>query len=240
MLRVLMVGLMFSLGFSSAVSAASDLGEVRAAIQKIVPGLEPDSIKPSQLEGMYEVVFGVDVFYVSADGRYLMSGNLIDIEAGRNLTEDNRAVGRLKLIAGVDESKMIVYSPQKQKHSITVFTDIDCPYCRRMHQEMAELNKNGIEVRYMLFPRAGKDSKSYKKAVSVWCAKDKLQAMTDAKAGKPVAEGNCDNPIDEHMALVQELGITGTPTLVFEDGQIVPGYVPVATLVTALETGAGL
>lgn len=224
-------------------TAAADTGadKVRAAVERIIPGNAPDSIEPSELPGMYEVVFGAEVFYVSEDGRYLFSGSLLDLRSGRNLTEDKRAGGRLKLIAGVDEAKMIVFSPKQEvKHSITVFTDIDCPYCRRMHQEMPELNAQGIEVRYLFFPRAGINSKSYQKAVAVWCAKDRRQALTDAKAGKAIDMKTCDNPIDEHMALVEELGISGTPTSVLENGQVIPGYVPVARLESILAGEAGM
>lgn len=239
MLRVLSLFLIFSVALIGTAAAESGAEKVRAAMQKIIPGSEPDSIEPSELKGMYEVAYGAEVFYVSEDGRYLLNGSLLDLSSGKNITEDKRAVGRLKLIKTMDEAKMIVYSPEQVKHSITVFTDIDCPYCRRMHKEMAEMNSQGIEVRYMLFPRAGVNSKSYKKAVAVWCADDRQQALTDAKAGKKVAEKTCDNPIDEHMALVEKLGITGTPTSVLEDGRMIPGYVPVARLVPVLE-GEGI
>jgi thiol:disulfide interchange protein DsbC len=130
---------------------------------------------------------------------------------------------------------MIIYSPKQVKHRVTVFTDIDCQYCRRLHQEMAELNGMGIEVRYLLFPRAGVGSKSYDKAVTVWCSANRQQALTDSKAGKNLPNKTCDNPVDKHMALVEKLGITGTPTMVLEDGSMIPGYVPAARLLAALE-----
>ncbi len=240
MLRVLMLTTAFIFAAQGSALADEATDNVRASMQKLVPGIAPDSIEASALKGIYEVAYGAEVFYVSEDGKYLLNGSLVDLSTGQDLTEGKRATGRLQLIKAMDESKMLIYSPKQVKHSITVFTDIDCPYCRRMHQEMAELNGLGIEVRYMLFPRAGVNSKSYKKAVAVWCAADQLQAMTDAKAGKHVAEKNCDNPIDEHMALVEKLGITGTPYSVLEDGRLIPGYVPAARLITALEGGAGL
>ncbi len=235
MLRVTSLLLMFSVAFAGTAMAESSTDKIRVMMQKVIPGSSPDSIEPSELEGLYEVAYGAEVFYVSEDGRYLLNGSLMDLSTGKNLTENKRSVGRLSLIKTMDEENMIVYSPKEVKHSITVFTDIDCPYCRRMHQEMAELNEQGIEVRYMLFPRAGVNSKSYNKAVSVWCSDDRLQALTDAKAGKKVDEKTCDNPIDEHMALVEKLGITGTPTSVLADGRVIPGYVPVARLGPVLE-----
>lgn len=216
-------------GWGTALAEGSD-ERVRAALERIIPGGSPDEVVPSELSGIYRVVFGAEVFYITEDGRYLLSGNLLDLRDGTNLTEARRASGRLKVIDAMDEAKMIVYGPKEVKHSITVFTDIDCPYCRRMHQEMDELNARGIEVRYLLFPRAGVNSKSYDKAVSVWCAEDRQQALTDAKLGKAIEMKACDNPVQEHMALVERLGITGTPTSVLENGVVIPGYVPVGRL----------
>lgn len=229
-----------SFGFLSTVSAADDFKELRAALKVIIPNAEPDAISESDLKGIYEVSFGAEVVYISGDGRYLINGSLIDLKTGENLTEEKRAEGRLRLLDSVDEKDMVIYAPENIKHTITVFTDIDCAYCRRMHNEMAELNDLGIAVRYLFFPRAGLESKSYFKAVSVWCADDRLQAMTDAKNGKTIPKKNCDNPVDEHMELVQQFGITGTPTLVMEDGQVVPGYVPAQRLAASLEAAAEL
>ena len=149
MLRVVTAVLLGLLISVSPAMADEKMDNVRAAMKKIVP-TEPDAIEPSEMKGVYAVTYGADVFYVSEDGRFLLHGNLIDITAGKNLTEDKRAAGRLKLIGEMDESKMIIYAPKEVKHVITVFTDIDCPYCRRLHQEMAELNSYGIEVRYLL------------------------------------------------------------------------------------------
>jgi thiol:disulfide interchange protein DsbC len=233
--RILVVISLLMLAFFGSASAADDMAQVRAAVAKIVPGVAPDAIVKSSVPGFYEVTYGADVFYVSGDGRYLFNGSVVDLKDGKNLTEDKRGEGRLKLISGIDEKSMIIYSPKVVKHRITVFTDIDCQYCRRMHQEMAELNGLGIEVRYLFFPRAGVGSKSYDKAVTVWCSANRQQALTDAKAGKSLPNKKCDNPVEKHMALVEKLGISGTPAIVLEDGTMVPGYVPAARLLAVLE-----
>jgi len=238
MLRVIAGLLMLTVAGLGSAMADDTVDTIRAAVAKIIPGSTPDSIQPSQLPGMYEVTLGADVFYVSEDGRYLFHGSLMDLNSGENLTENKRAAGRLKLINTVDESQMIVFAPKKVKHTITVFTDIDCPYCRRLHSEMPQINALGIKVRYLFFPRAGKKSKSYGKAVAVWCAKDRKQALTDAKAGKPINMKTCANPVDKHMALVNELGLEGTPTMVLENGQMIPGYVPPARLASILDSEA--
>lgn len=217
--------------------AADEMEQIRNALNKLAPGKAPDSIVKSAMPGFYEVTFGSDIYYVSADARYLLAGTLMDLKDGKNLTEERLGKARLKLISTVDPKSMIIFSPKKEKvkHRITVFTDIDCGYCRKLHQEIDEVNKLGIEVRYMFFPRAGVGSKSYDKAVSVWCAANRQQALTDSKANKPVPEKKCDNPVDEHMAIVEQLGLTGTPTMVLEDGSMIPGYIPAARLAAALD-----
>jgi len=143
----------------------------------------------------------------------------------------------LKLIAGLDETKMIVFSPEEVKYTVTVFTDIDCPYCRKLHDEMEAYNKLGISIRYLAYPRAGVGSKSYDKIVAAWCSKDPKAAITLAKAGKEIKKEleDCNDPVREHMDLVRVLGVTGTPALIFEDGTLVPGYVPAQRLITMLE-----
>ncbi len=233
--RILLLTSLLALGLNSPARAADEVAQVRNAVAKIVPGMAPDSIVKSSVPGFYEVAYGADLFYVSADGRYLLNGSVIDLKDGKSLSEVKRGQGRLKLISEIDEKSMIIYSPKQVKHRVTVFTDIDCQYCRRMHLEMAELNSLGIEVRYLLFPRAGAGSKSYDKAVTAWCSANRQQALTDAKAGKNMPNKSCENPVEKHMALVEKLGITGTPTLVLEDGSVIPGYVPAARLLAALE-----
>lgn len=130
---------------------------------------------------------------------------------------------------------MIVYAPKQVKHTVTIFTDIDCPYCRKLHKEMQSYLDAGIEVRYLAFPRAGAGSESYKKAVSVWCAKNREEAMTRAKRGETVKSESCKHPVDRHLALVQRLGVNATPTIFLENGRRIPGYVPAQRLLQILE-----
>ena len=218
-------------------SSDRSVSAITKSLQKIFPGRTPESIEPLKASRFYEVVVGTEVYYMSEDGRYLIQGDLFDVARRENITELKRAVGRKELIAGVDESTMIVYEPERPRYTVTVFTDIDCPYCRKMHQQMAEYNRLGIRIRYLAFPRAGLGSKSYRKAVAVWCANDPQTAMTKAKAGKDPVYKTCkDNPVKDHLALVQQLGLTGTPNLILEDGTLIPGYVPPARLLEILES----
>lgn len=202
-------------------------------------GRAPDQIAPAPIEGLKEVIYGTDVYYVSADGRYLISGSLFDLATHNNLTDDRLSSIRLKMLKGVDESSMIVYKAKgKEKHVITVFTDIDCAYCRKLHSGMSEMNKLGITVRYMSYPRAGIGSPSYDKAVSVWCAKDRKKAMDDAKNNNKVVPKKCANsPVAQEYKLGQRMGVNGTPAILLEDGHLMPGYAPPDRLLALLDKG---
>ncbi|MFZ5594109.1 MAG: DsbC family protein [Pseudomonadota bacterium] len=232
---ILLLGLF---GVQTVMANDADTAGIKKALETLSPGSKPDSITPSSIPGLYEVVVGADVLYVTKNGRYLLHGDMLDLQTKKNLTEDKRTAGRLKLVNAIGEDKMIVFAPKKVKHMVTVFTDIDCAYCRKMQKEMVDLNRAGIKVRYVLYPRAGLDSDSYQKAVSVWCTKDRNAALTKAMVTGDVERKNCANPVQEHMALADKVGVSGTPTLVLEDGTAVPGYVPASRLVALLE-GAG-
>ena len=225
----LLVGLPLAVPAQQAVPPA-----VSQALAKLIPDMAPTSVKPAPAAGLYEVVYGPEVVYITADGAYLLKGDVIELKTQNNLTEDVRTTARLKALEDLGEANMIVFGPKDAKHTVTIFTDVDCPYCVKVHQEVPELNRQGVKVRYLAYPRAGIGSPGYRKTVSVWCAPDRNQALSDAKAGKAVPEKTCDNPVDEHYLMGQMLGISGTPTLVLDDGRMVPGYVPAARLVQAL------
>jgi thiol:disulfide interchange protein DsbC len=160
----------------------------------------------------------------------MLQGSLIDLKTRKDISEERRNDIRLDALNELGEDKMIVFSPKTKQHSMTVFTDIDCGYCRKLHGEMDKYLDKGIEVRYMMYPRAGKNSEAYKKAVAVWCADDKRDALTKSKKGKAIPMKTCDNPIDSHMALAKDLGLRGTPLVVLDDGTIQPGYIPPAAV----------
>ena len=214
--------------------AHADEGDVRKALSKSMPSLKIDSIKSSEAKGLYEVTVGANILYVSEDGKYLMQGHLIDIAARKDLTDEKLAGTRALAIEKLGEDQMIIFKPEKSQYKVSVFTDIDCGYCRKLHSEMDQYLAEGITVQYMFYPRAGKGSDSYNKAVSVWCAEDRNDALTAAKNGKTPEAKTCDNPVDEHMQLGVEFEVRGTPMIVTEKGNIFPGYVPAKQLVKAL------
>ena len=219
----------------TATTALADRAADEAAIRKALGDIQPEVIEPAPIAGLYEVVVGSQVIYMSADGRYMLQGELIDVQNRKSLTEPRRREAISALMDSVSENDIIIFKPKKMKHIITVFTDIDCGYCRKLHGEMDNYLAEGIEVRYMMFPRAGAGSESYKKAVAVWCSDDRNAAMTSAKNGRALDMKTCENPVDRHMELVQQLGARGTPFIILESGDTQPGYVPAKQLARLLD-----
>jgi thiol:disulfide interchange protein DsbC len=223
---------------AAAQTAVADEGAdvVRDRLAAVFPDQTITSLEKAPLDGFYEAVLGGEVFYVSADGSYLLHGNLYDVrQEPVNLTDERRNGLRLDALGAMTEDQMIVFGPKDAAHTITVFTDIDCGYCRKLHSEIATYGEQGIRVRYLAFPRSGSGSESFKKAESVWCADDRQQAMTAAKKGDAVEPRTCDNPVQKQYDLGRQVGVTGTPALILENGQLVPGYVPAARLRAMLD-----
>ena len=204
-------------------------------LEALLPGMVVQTLEPLENTDLYEALVGGEIVYFSKDGRYVFQGDIIDIESRQNITENKRRSLKKDEIDSFNEADMIIFEPEKTKHTLTVFTDIDCGYCRKLHQQISEYNALGIKVRYMAFPRSGLDSESFDKAVSVWCADDRKQAMTDAKSGSSIKVNSCDNPIKDHFEAGRRLGITGTPALFLESGELLPGYIPPMRLIQILD-----
>lgn len=235
----ILVLLVLCVGSAAAQSVSKDVDhQLRASLRGLLPNLKPDAIAESPIPGLYEVTFGTRIVYVTADGRYLLKGQIVDLETRAPVTEEREQALKQKLLADLDESKMIIFGDKSLPHTVTVFTDIDCGYCRKLHSEVAKYNAAGIRIRYMAFPRAGLGSPSALKAESVWCADDRHAAMDKAKSGASVPRRTCDNPVAEQYRLGQQLGVSGTPALLLEDGSLIPGYVPPKRLAAALNQRA--
>lgn len=222
--KALLVGLMMVV-FTACADSATD--SVRKAVQTVIPkGTQIDSVRPSPVPGMYEVVYGTEVMYVSADGRYVISGDLADLTTRTNLTEQVRSKGRQKILGQLKDEDLIVFNPKKTDYTVTVFTDIDCGYCTKLHNEMHLYLAKGIKVRYAAFPRTGPNTSSFSKAVAVWCAKDRPDAITRAYAGKVVDAKPCNSPVAKQYKMAIDLNLSGTPAIVLQSGEILPGYLP--------------
>ena len=213
----------------------ADEAAIRQAMTKSMPSVKVDSVKPAVVKGLFEVVVGANIYYVSEDGKYLLQGRLVDVAARKDLTEAKLNVTRKLAIEKMGQANMIVFKPKITKYTVTIFTDIDCGYCRKLHSEIDQYLAQGITIQYLFFPRAGKGSDSYNKAVSVWCAEDRNAALTAAKKDQKLPEKTCDNPIDKHMQLAAEFDVKGTPMIISENGNVYPGYLPAKQLVEALE-----
>ena len=224
----------FALTILGITIVYADEDAVRKSLNKSLPSLKIDTIKVSEAKGLFEVVAGTNILYVSEDGKYLLQGHLIDIEARKDLTEGKLADTRKLAIDKLGVDQMIIFKPEKSLHKISIFTDIDCGYCRKLHSEMDQYMAEGITIQYLFYPRAGKGSDSYNKAVSVWCSDDRNSALTAAKKGETPEAKTCDNPVDTHMQLGAEFEVRGTPMIVTEKGNVFPGYVPASKLAQAL------
>jgi thiol:disulfide interchange protein DsbC len=235
------IGALALLAFST-FSIAAPAG--KATVENITKKLNTleisvNSINPAVVDGLYEVLTNRGVYYVSKNAQFLVHGSIYDLDNQmENVTEKSLTVLRQDKLKGF-EKDMIVYKAEQEKHVITVFTDISCGYCQKLHSEMADYNNQGITVRYLAFPRGGLSSGTYNSMVSIWCAEDPKLAMDKAKSRKQIDPKTCQNTVKEQYELGQFFGVTGTPALVLEDGSLQPGYLPADRLIKLLEQSKG-
>jgi thiol:disulfide interchange protein DsbC len=221
---------------AAPAASAAIPADVRARIVAKLPGAQASDVAVSPIPGLYEVAMGGLIAYVSSDGKYLLSGNVYDLDTQVNLTASRRNSARAKALAAASESNMIVFGPANAKMTVTVFTDVDCGYCRKFHSQIADVNKAGVRVRYMFFPRTGPGTESWAKAEQVWCAADRREALTRAKKGEPVKGKTCgDAAVKSQYELGSDLGVEGTPAIFTQNGDYIGGYVTPAELVQAIQ-----
>ncbi|SFD22231.1 thiol:disulfide interchange protein DsbC [Thiohalospira halophila DSM 15071] len=241
LLAVVGLGLALVLTFYTGAAPADGSAERDARlteqVRKLIPEAEDPVIRSTPVEGILEVVVDEEVLYITEGGRYIFAGDLLDVEERRNLSEAARGRGRAEQVARLDDEGLITYPAEDERHRVTVFTDIDCPYCQRLHEQIEAYNERGITVQYAAFPRAGRGSGSWDKAVAVWCADDRQAAMDRAMKNSSDGGGEAcdDHPVGGQFDLAGELGIRGTPTIVAESGRMIPGFAPPEKLVEALE-----
>ena len=213
-------------GAETAYPAGSPEANAREAIRAIAPQLRVDRIADAPIDGFQQVVVGGQVVYVTDDGRYLLQGTLLDVAAREDLNEVAMSDLRRELLATIPDRDRIVFAPKDPVYTVSVFTDVDCGYCRKLHGEMAEYNAQGIAVASRACPRMGPGSENFDEMVAVWCAEDPREALTEAKSGGEVKGGDCTSPVAMQYALGQRLGLTGTPMIVGPGGSQLGGYVP--------------
>src|SRR5580700_5125695 len=234
----LSVGALAAAADPAQAPPAAPSADPRAALLKLLPaGAKLEDLRPSPIPGIYEFTQDADVSYLTADGKYFLDGNLYDMHTRENLTEDLRMRARVAMIAAVPESEMLIFSPPNPKYTITVFTDVDCQYCRKLHSEMAELNRLGVRVRYMFFPRTGPGTESWKKAEVVWCSPNRNEALTRAKAGAVLDMNKvCSpTPVKREYEVGENIGVRGTPAIITESGDYIAGYMEPRELLDQLK-----
>jgi thiol:disulfide interchange protein DsbC len=217
---------------ASAASSAIP-ADVRARVVAKLPGASPADVGRSPIPGLYEVTMGGLIAYVSEDGKYLVSGSIYDLATEANLTAKRRNDARAKALAAAREDQMIIFSPENPTMTVTVFTDMDCGYCRKFHSQIAELNKAGVRVRYVPFPRTGPDTESWRKAEAVWCSADRKDALTRAKRGEDIKSKKCgDAVIKAGYEMGEDFGLEGTPAIYTQSGEYIGGFLTPEQLVT--------
>ena len=239
MVRYLAAGIcLLALG-SAAVGDAYPKGSapLMAKLAQLLPELPIDVVSATPMPGFYAVELeGGQILYGTADGKYLFSGDMYQLgDDVVNIAEAGRMIKRKALLEAEPLDNMLVFSPAGEtKAHVSVFTDVDCGYCRKLHNEMADMNALGIEVRYLGYPRAGIGTPSHSKIVSAWCAENPNEALTALKSGLTIPDADCDNPIADHYELGKKVGVTGTPAIVTADGRLLPGYMPAAQLAESI------
>ena len=229
--------------FTASPAWSADSAEVPAEERERLAGMfesiAPEDVKGSPIDGWYMIQKGSLVAYISQDGRYLLQGDLIDLDSKVNLSELSRTDARREAMSEISDDEVILFSPQEVKYSVSVFTDVDCTYCRRLHGQIEEYMANGIEVRYLLYPRGGPASATWNTSEAVWCAQDRGEALTLAKLDREFDSSSCDaSVVQDHYVLGQQVGLAGTPAIVLDDGELIAGYLPPEALKLRLEQKA--
>lgn len=205
--------------------------------QFMQPGIEITDVKKSPIDGIYEIHVGNEVAYLSADGKTLFNGEIYDLETQRNLTSLAKADLRKAALKDIPDSEKIVFKADNEKYRIDVFTDISCPYCTKLHNNMQAYNDAGITVRYMAYPRAGWNSDVGKDMQRIWCSDTAKEDIGNAKNKKPFTGKDCDSTqVKDQYEIANSIGVNATPTLIFENGEVRPGYLDPAQLIKTLES----
>lgn len=243
--RILLAWFLVSVASGSPLFAQSNNGDqslrgkLEQAIEVASGGqLKIQSVKATQLSTIYEVQLNTgEILYSDIAGDYLFAGDMYRTSASGliNVSSSARQSRVIERLAAVPESEMIIFEPEEIKASITVFTDVDCTYCRKLHSEIERILEYGIKVRYLAYPRGGESADAYEKMISVWCSDNREKSFEQAKNGQNIPGKKCSTPILEHYALGNEFGVNGTPAIVFPDGQLIPGYIEASRLAAMLK-----
>ncbi|KUJ73072.1 disulfide bond formation protein DsbC [Thiomicrospira sp. WB1] len=231
---------------ASSAASANDKEAAQARIEQtlntLIPNAPEAQITQTPVDGVWQVLIGSEIIYMSADGQYFFNGSLISLSTRENLTEKALNAQRREALSELSAESMIVYPAKgESQHEITVFTDVDCPYCRKLHREIPALNDAGVTVRYLAYARQGMQSEAFAKSEKIWCAKNPAKAMDRAMSDQSIdtlaQKESCEPPVRAHMQQAQQFGVQGTPTIILDDGRRFPGFVPTDELLPLLGLG---
>ena len=198
--------------------------DIKKTISDAYPTVNIKDIKKID-NNFHEIIINNQIYYATNDGKYLIIGNVIDLQTKESITENTKMRQRLSIINSIEKENLVIYKPEQTKHVLTVFTDTSCPYCQKLHNEVPRLLENSIEVRYILFSRNGDEVEAYKQLVSAWCSKNKEEAVESLFEGDILDDVDiCENPLDKNSEYASLLSVEGTPTIFLEDGRVIPGY----------------
>lgn len=236
-----MLASLFAVSPAWSADSAGVPAEDRERLAGLFDSIDPENVKTSPIDGWYTIQKGSLVAYISNDGRYLLQGDLIDLDTQVNLSEQSRTDARREIMSELGNDEVISFAPSEVKFTVSVFTDVDCTYCRRLHSQIEQYMANGIEIRYLLYPRGGPASAAWNTSEAVWCASDRGEALTMAKLDRKFESSSCDASIvQDHYILGQEVGLSGTPAIVLDDGELIAGYMPPDALKMRLEQKAAI
>lgn len=224
-MKSFLIALVLSLSLAG-MAGATDFEAVEGRISDLVPDMSQVAISETPMPGLLQVRVGGDIVYMSEDGRYLVQGRMIDMDTQVDLTDQAMSGIRKEQLANLDRSEFVTFGNGESDYEVLVFTDPDCGYCRRLHEQIDAYIESGIQVNYLAFPRAGIGSPTHEKMVSIWCADDRQGAMDIAKSGGTPESATCENPVAQQYELGKSVGVTGTPSILTFNGDIIPGYVP--------------
>ena len=231
--------LMYSLILFSLTTYSDEL-LIKEKISGILPpGTQIEKIEESSFPNIYKVYYGdIQPLYVSKSGKYFLYGDMFEINSSEiiNLTALDIKKQRISLMKEINQDELISFSSDDEIYSVTVFTDVDCGYCRKLHNEIKAYNKLGISINYAAFPRSGIGTEAFTKMVGAWCSTNPKKSITYLKDGKKLDLNICDSqPVSKHYVIGQSLGVTGTPSMFTQDGEIFPGYVSPKELLERLK-----
>ena len=210
--------------------ALADVSVVVNKLKPFFPEIKAENISTSQLDGYYEVILTdpfIDVMYISTDGKYVIQGAVTDLELMTNISTNRINSIKLNILESISDSDKIVFKAKEEKYVINVFTDVDCPYCAKLHANMRQMNDLGITVKYLASPLEQLHPNAQSAMEKIWCAEDRELAMHNYKSKRYLPDSpDCINPVSDQLAISKQLGVNGTPSIFFENGTNLPGYLP--------------